>query len=63
MLRDVIYHGITPDFWNRCDGVPDGNHRDRFGFITCGMGQPGQAEWMTYPASHARLWNIQVFQE
>lgn len=60
MLRDVIYHGMTPDFWGRCDGVADANHRGRYGFITCGKGQPGQAGWMTHPASHARFRNIEV---
>ncbi len=60
MLRDVIYHGITPEFWNSCDGVADRSHRQRYGFITCGKGQPGQAGWMTHAASHARFRNIQV---
>ena len=60
MLRDVIYHGITPEFWNSCDGVADRSHRQRYGFITCGKGQPGQSGWMTHPASHARFRNIQV---
>ena len=30
MLRDVIYHGITPEFWNSCDGVADRPHRRRY---------------------------------
>lgn len=60
MLRDVIYHGITPEFWNNCDGVADRSHRQRYGFITCGKGQPGQSGWMTHAASHARFRNIQV---
>ncbi|MGQ0812086.1 MAG: TldD/PmbA family protein, partial [Nitrospiraceae bacterium] len=55
MLRDVIYHGITPEFWRSCDGVADLQHRRRYGFITCGKGQPGQAGWMTHAASHARF--------
>jgi TldD protein len=42
--------------------VADANHRGRFGFITCGKGQPGQAGWMTHPASHARFRTIQVIQ-
>ncbi len=62
MLRDVIYHGITPEFWNSCDGVADRAHRRRYGFITCGKGQPGQAGWMSHPASHARFRNVQVMQ-
>jgi len=60
MLRDVIYHGITPVFWGRCDAVADPSHRRRFGFITCGKGQPGQSGWMTHAASHARFRNIEV---
>jgi len=60
MLRDVIYHGITPEFWGRCDAVADPSHRRRFGFITCGKGQPGQSGWMTHAASHARFRNIGV---
>jgi TldD protein len=30
MLRDVIYHGITSQFWHQCDGVADAAHRGRF---------------------------------
>ena len=60
MLRDVIYHGITPEFWNSCDGVADRDHRRRYGFITCGKGQPGQSGWMTHAASHARFRRVAV---
>jgi len=60
MLRDVIYHGITPEFWNSCDGVADRSSRRRYGFITCGKGQPGQAGWMTHAASTARFRGIRV---
>jgi len=60
MLRDVIYHGITPEFWNRCDGVADRTCRRRYGFITCGKGQPGQSGWMTHAASPARFRKIEV---
>ncbi len=60
MLRDVIYHGITPEFWSSCDGVADRAHRRRYGFITCGKGQPGQSGWMTHAAPHARFRRVQV---
>jgi TldD protein len=60
MLRDVIYHGITPEFWNSCDGVAERAFRRRYGFITCGKGQPGQSGWMTHAASPARFRNVQV---
>lgn len=60
MLRDVIYHGITPEFWGSCDGVADASNRRRFGFITCGKGQPTQSGWMTHAASHALFRRISV---
>ncbi|MBX3335792.1 MAG: TldD/PmbA family protein, partial [Nitrospira sp.] len=60
MLRDVIYHGITPEFWNSCDGVADQSTRRRYGFITCGKGQPGQSGWMTHASSPARFRRIEV---
>lgn len=60
MLRDVIYHGITPEFWNSCDGVADRSSRRRYGFITCGKGQPGQSGWMTHAASPARFRGVHV---
>ena len=60
MVRDVIYHGITPEFWGSCDGVADRTYRQRYGFITCGKGQPGQSGWMTHAASHARFRQVAV---
>ncbi len=60
MVRDVIYHGITPEFWGSCDGVAGRRYRQRYGFITCGKGQPGQSGWMTHAASHARFRQIAV---
>lgn len=55
MLRDVIYTGITPEFWNACDAVGDRSLRERDGFINCGKGQPGQSGWMTHAACPARF--------
>jgi len=60
MLRDVIYTGITPEFWGSCDAVADRAHRRMFGFITCGKGQPGQSGWMTHAASPARFRGVNV---
>ena len=60
MLRDVIYHGITPEFWNSCDGVADRRHSRRFGFITCGKGQPGQHGHVSHGAAPARFRNVRV---
>jgi TldD protein len=60
MLRDVIYHGITPEFWGSCDGVANATSRRRFGFITCGKGQPTQSGWMTHAASPAVFRRVSV---
>ncbi|MEX5215886.1 MAG: TldD/PmbA family protein [Nitrospiraceae bacterium] len=60
MLRDVVYHDITPEFWHRCDGVANERFRRRYGFITCGKGQPGQSGWMTHAASPARFRSVSV---
>lgn len=60
MLKNVIYNGITPEFWNSCDGVADRSHRQEHGFITCGKGQPGQSGWMTHAASPARFRQVSV---
>ena len=43
-------------------GLADRSHRRRYGFITCGKGQPGQSGWMTHAASHARFRQVQVIQ-
>lgn len=60
MLRDVIYHGITPEFWASCDAVADASHRRRYGAMDCIKGQPDQAACMTHAASHARFRRINV---
>ena len=60
MLRDVIYHGITPEFWGRCDGVAGPGLRQRRGFVNCGKGQPGQAGWMTHASAPARFRGVDV---
>ncbi len=60
MLRDVIYTGITPEFWRRCDAVGGPGTFRKYGFITCGKGQPGQSGWMTHAAAAARFRNVQV---
>jgi TldD protein len=60
MLKDVIYNGITPEFWNSCDGVANRDHWRQYGFINCGKGQPSQSGWMTHAASPARFRDVNV---
>ncbi len=60
MLRDVIYTGITPEFWRSCDAVGGPETFRKYGFITCGKGQPGQSGWMTHAAATARFRKVKV---
>lgn len=60
MLKNVIYNGITPEFWAGCDGVGDRSTWCEHGFINCGKGQPGQSGWMTHAASPARFRGVNV---
>ncbi|MBI1824781.1 MAG: TldD/PmbA family protein [Planctomycetes bacterium] len=60
MLKNVIYNGITPEFWGSCDGVGNKETWREHGFTNCGKGQPGQSGWMTHAASPARFRQINV---
>ncbi len=60
MLKNVIYNGITPEFWNSCDGVAGREFWHEEGFTNCGKGQPGQSGWMTHAASPARFRQVNV---
>jgi len=60
MLKNVIYNGITPEFWSSCDGVANRDFWQQHGFTNCGKGQPGQSGWMTHAASPARFRQVNV---
>ncbi len=59
-LKNVIYQGITPEFWGSCDAVCDRAHWEPFGVLNCGKGEPSQAGQMTHGASHARFRAVRV---
>ena len=42
-LKNVIYQGITPEFWGACDAVCDRSHWQPFGVLNCGKGEPTKA--------------------
>ncbi|MFN7973360.1 MAG: TldD/PmbA family protein [Acidobacteriota bacterium] len=60
MLKNVLYQGITPEFWGSCDAVCDASHWRPTGVTNCGKGQPGQSGQMTHGASHARFRGVKV---
>lgn len=60
MLRDVIYHSITPDFWGNLDGLSGEKYWEPRGIFNCGKGEPIQRAQMTNGAPYALFRNIDV---
>lgn len=60
MLRNPTYTGITPEFWNSCDGVANEKSWQMYGTPNCGKGQPGQIAHTGHGASPARFRNVRV---
>ncbi len=53
MLKNPIYFGITPNFWNSCDGI--GEKAELFGILNCGKGEPGQTMHVAHATPPARF--------
>ncbi|MEO0290479.1 MAG: TldD/PmbA family protein [candidate division WOR-3 bacterium] len=53
IVRDPLYYGITPDFWNSCDGI--GKDQILYGLLTCGKGEPGQSMHVGHASPPARF--------
>lgn len=53
MLKNPIYWGITPNFWNSCDGI--GKKQELFGLLNCGKGEPGQIMHVGHATPPARF--------
>jgi TldD protein len=60
MIKNPIYTGITPDFWNSCDAVADRDHWQMWGTPNCGKGEPGQVAHVGHGVAPARFRNVQV---
>ena len=60
MLRDVIYHSITPEFWGSLDGLSGRKYWEPRGIFNCGKGEPVQRAQMTNGAPYALFRNISV---
>jgi len=56
MLKNPIYWGITPTFWNSCDGL--GKKQELFGLLNCGKGEPGQTMHVGHATPPARFRKI-----
>ena len=60
MLKNPTYGGMTPQFWNACDGIADERSWNAWGTPNCGKGEPMQTGRTTQAASPARFRDIAV---
>lgn len=60
VLKNPVYQGITPEFWNSCDAICNADHFVLWGVTNCGKGQPGQTAEMSHGAAPARFRNVQM---
>jgi len=56
IVRDPLYYGITPEFWNSCDGI--GKEQKLYGLLNCGKGEPGQSMHVGHASPPARFRKI-----
>lgn len=60
LIRNPLYSGSTPEFWNSCDAVAGAAEWQMYGTINCGKGQPGQVIHVGHGAAPCRFRNVAV---
>lgn len=60
LVRNPIYAGMTPEFWNSMDAVGDRSTWHLWGLPNCGKGQPSQSAHVSHGAPAARFRRISV---
>jgi TldD protein len=60
MLKNPVYQGITPEFWNSCDGICNEKYWEMGGTINCGKGEPEQIIEVGHGTSPARFRKVKV---
>ena len=60
MVRNPLYSGSTPEFWNSCDAVAGAAEWRMYGVINCGKGQPGQLMHVGHGAAPCRFREVAV---
>ncbi len=59
-LRNVVYYGITPEFWNSMVAVGGKEEWKLWGLLNCGKGEPGQTMHTGHGSSPAVFVNVKV---
>lgn len=60
MLKNVTYHSMTTEFWNRVDAIGGESERMQHGISFCGKGEPLQIAQMTHACVPVRVRDIQI---
>jgi TldD protein len=60
MLRDPMYTGVTPRFWQGCDAICGPSDWRLWGVTNCGKGEPMQIMQVGHGAAPARFRNVEV---
>jgi TldD protein len=60
IIRNPLYSGMTPEFWNSMDAVGDRATWHLWGVPNCGKGQPSQAARVSHGAPVARFRRVAV---
>ncbi len=60
MFKNATYTGITPQFWQGCDAICNGDYWIVYGTPNCGKGQPSQTAHVGHGTAPARFRNVQV---
>lgn len=60
LVRNPLYSGNTPQFWNSCDAVAGEAEWRMYGVLNCGKGQPGQLMHVGHGAAPCRFRDVAV---
>ncbi|MGB3402733.1 MAG: TldD/PmbA family protein [Microcoleaceae cyanobacterium] len=60
MLKDVTYHAMTTEFWNKVDAIGPESERQQYGTNMCGKGEPIQIAEMTHACVPVRVQDIHI---
>jgi TldD protein len=60
IVKNPVYTGITPEFWNRCDAVCNASEWRMWGLTNCGKGEPMQVMHVGHGAAPARFRGVTV---
>jgi len=60
MLKNPLYTGMTPKFWNSCDAICNRKHWHIWGVPNCGKGEPMQVARVAHGAAPTRFRKVKV---